>query len=203
MSTFNKYLNENYNLHEKNHIKSYRLLAKCKQDHISSIVGLKRVIPNNELKDKMNICNSEKEDKCKYEQLEESSLNSVGYHKQTKKNKTCIFETKDYSELEKKIFKELDYFDFLRNNRTISDNLYKIVVLKKCQLRIFTPVILLILLSVSLVLDFYFNCGLKRGLFALLKFSLGSRTPLDKLYNYLKENLGSFFVYDLGNNKFL
>ncbi|SBS92581.1 Plasmodium exported protein (Pm-fam-a like), unknown function, partial [Plasmodium malariae] len=201
-STFNKYLNENFNPYEKKDIKTYRLLGKCKQDHISSIVGLKSVIPNNARKDKKNISNSQKEDKYKYVQLDERSLNSMGHQKHAKKNKSYIFETKDYSYLEKKIFKELDFFDFLKNNRTISDNLYKKVVRKKCQLRIFTPVILLILLLISLILDFFLNCGLKRGLFALLKFSLGDG-PLNKLYTFLETYFDSFFKIDIENNKIL
>ncbi|SBS97712.1 Plasmodium exported protein (Pm-fam-a like), unknown function [Plasmodium malariae] len=192
MSTFNKYLNENYNLHEKKDIKSYRLLAKCKQNHISSIVGLKSVIRNNELKDKKNISNSEKENKYIYVQLDESSLNSVVHHKQSKKNKSYIFETKTYSNLEKKIFKELDYFDFLKNNRTISDNLYKKMVLKKYRSRIIIPLVLFIFLSISLLLDFCCGYGLRRGLFILLKLSLGSG-PLGSLYTFLQNNLGSFF----------
>ncbi|KAI4835517.1 fam-l protein [Plasmodium brasilianum] len=200
MSTFNKYLNENYNPYEKKDIKTYRLLGKCKQDHISSIVGLKSVIPNNEHKDKKNISNSQKKDKYKYVQLDESSLNSMGHQKQAKKNKSYIFETKDYSYLEKKIFKELDFLDFLKNNRTISDNLYKKVVQKKCQLRIFTPVILLILLSISLILDFCCGYGLRRGLFKLLKFSLGDE-PLGKLYTFLKNNLGSFLKLTTSSGK--
>ncbi|SBS96738.1 Plasmodium exported protein (Pm-fam-a like), unknown function [Plasmodium malariae] len=200
MSTFNKYLNENYNLYEKKDIKTYRLLGKCKQDYISSIVGLKRVIPNNELKDQMNICNSDKEDKCKYEQLEESSLNSVGYHKQAKKNKSYIFETKDFSHLEKKIFKELDYFDFLKNNKMISDELYKKMVLKKYRSRIIIPLVLFIFLSISLLLDFCCGYGLRRGLFILLKLSL-DRGPLDSLYTFLKNNLGSFFKLTISSNK--
>ncbi|KAI4840325.1 fam-l protein [Plasmodium brasilianum] len=202
MSTFNKYLNENYNPYEKKDIKTYRLLGKCKQDHISSIVGLKSVIPNNELKDKKNISNSQKEDKYKYVQLDESSMNSMGHQKQAKKNKSYIFETKDYSYLEKKIFKELDFFDFLKNNRTISDNLYKKVVLKKRQLRIFTPAILLILLSISLILDFCCGYGLRRGLFKLLKFSLGDG-PLGKLYTFLEKYFVSFFKIDIGGGKSL
>ncbi|SBS96469.1 Plasmodium exported protein (Pm-fam-a like), unknown function, partial [Plasmodium malariae] len=201
-STFNKYLNENYNPYEKKDIKTYRLLGKCKQDHISSIVGLKSVIPNNELKDKKNISNSQKEDKYKYVQLDESSMNSMGHQKQAKKNKSYIFETKDYSYLEKKIFKELDFFDFLKNNRTISDNLYKKVVLKKRQLRIFTPAILLILLSISLILDFCCGYGLRRGLFKLLKFSLGDG-PLGKLYTFLEKYFVSFFKIDIGGGKSL
>ncbi|SBS96189.1 hypothetical protein PMALA_051930 [Plasmodium malariae] len=106
-------------------LRTYRLLEKCKQGDVSNIVVLKHVIPNGELEDKTDISNNEKGDKRKYKQLNRSSFSNVEQNKHSKKNKSYIFETKKYSHLEKKIFKELDYLDFIKNNNTISDKVYK------------------------------------------------------------------------------
>ncbi|SCP03023.1 fam-l protein [Plasmodium malariae] len=192
MSTFNKYMDVIYNIREHKNTRTYRLLAECKQDHVSHITGLKQLIPNNKYMENKKICYNEKKNKRKYEKLDESSLINAGYHNQSKKNKLYIFETKTYSHLEKKIFKELDYLDFLKDNKTISDRVYKKTIFEKHKLRVFIPVTLLLLFSTYFILDLFFNCGLKSALFKLLKHFLG-RAPLDHLYTYLKNNVGSFF----------
>ncbi|KAI4839832.1 hypothetical protein MKS88_001735 [Plasmodium brasilianum] len=194
MITFNKYLYENYTYYKKKDIRNYRLLGIRRKNHVSAIVGLKYMIPNNELEDKKNICNNEKGGESKYELQDEGTSSNVQYNKRAKKNKTYIFETKKYFHIEKQIFKELDFFNFLKNNRTISNKLYENMVLKKYQLRILTPIILLILLSISLILDYCFNCGLARGLYKLLSFSLG-KGAMGKFHTSLKSYIDSLFNY--------
>ncbi|SBS99787.1 Plasmodium exported protein (Pm-fam-a like), unknown function [Plasmodium malariae] len=94
-------------------------MVKYKRNKVSTTVCLKEEIQNG-VQDKKDITNNEKWDEDKKKQSCESSSMSTRGHKKNKKNKSCIFETMKYSNLEKKIFKELDYVDFLRNNRTIN-----------------------------------------------------------------------------------
>ncbi|KAI4841579.1 fam-l protein [Plasmodium brasilianum] len=152
MSRQSKSLVECYNQHRRLYAKNYRLLAIYKQDKDSSIVYLKKEIPNrvNNINDMFN---NEKYSLGIIEQLNGSSQGNKRRHQKDMKNKSCIFETKKYSHLEKKIFKELDYIDFLKNNKTISGKIYKKITLKKYGLRIALPIILFLLLITVLVLD--------------------------------------------------
>ncbi|KAI4838055.1 hypothetical protein MKS88_003478 [Plasmodium brasilianum] len=162
-----KSLVECYNKRRKLYGRNYRLMAKNKQDKDSSILYLKEEIPNgvNYIKD---IFNNEKCTSGKTKQSNGSSQRNKRVHKKNMKNKSCIFETKKYSHLEKKIFKELDYVDFLKNNRTISDKIYKKIILKKCGLRVALPLLLFLVLTVSFILDNFCGCGLTRGLLKLI-----------------------------------
>ncbi|KAI4834115.1 fam-l protein [Plasmodium brasilianum] len=164
LSTFKKYLDENYKAVKKLDTRIYRLLSKYMTNINSSVLGLREVIPYNVENEKTNICNNVKRDRPKKSKSNGCSLNNEEIHKLDKKSKSCIFETKKYSRLEKKIFKELDYENFLKSNRTISDKLYKRIVLKKYGLRLRLPLLLLFLLLLSLILDYSASIGLLRGL---------------------------------------
>ncbi|SBS96046.1 Plasmodium exported protein (Pm-fam-a like), unknown function [Plasmodium malariae] len=164
----NKYLVECYNHHRKIYARNYRLLAKYKQDNDSIIVFLEEEIPNR-VNDKKNISNSEKLVSGEKKQSNGSFPINVRGHKKNMKNKSWIFETKQYSHMEKKIFKELDYVDFLKNNKTISNNTYKKIMYKKCGLRFALPIFLLLILSISFVLDNFYKYGMFDGLFRLIK----------------------------------
>ncbi|SBS96085.1 hypothetical protein PMALA_051100 [Plasmodium malariae] len=94
------------------------------QDKDSSIMYLKEQIPRG-VDDKNNIYNNEKMNSGTNKQTNGNSTNNKRDHKKVKKNKSSTFETKKYSHFEKKIFKDLDYVDFLQNNKTISEKLYK------------------------------------------------------------------------------
>ncbi|KAI4839220.1 hypothetical protein MKS88_001764 [Plasmodium brasilianum] len=168
MSKQNKYLVECYNHHRKIYARNYRLLAKYKQDNDSFIVCLEEEIPNR-LNDKKNISNSEKLVSGEKKQSNRSFPINVKGHKKYMKNKSWIFETKQYSHMEKKIFKELDYVDFLKNNRTISDNTYKKIIYKKFGLRFALPILLFLVLSISFVLDFFWGYGMFVRLFRLIR----------------------------------
>ncbi|SBS99027.1 PIR Superfamily Protein [Plasmodium malariae] len=163
----NKYLVECYNHHRKIYARNYRLLAKYKKDKDSIIVCLEEEIPNR-VNDKKNISNSEKLVSGEKKHSNGSFPMNVRGHKKNMKNKSCLFETKQYSHMEKKIFKELDYVDFLKNNRTISDNTYKKIIYKKCGLRFALPIFLFLILSISFVLDNFYRYGLFDGLFRLI-----------------------------------
>ncbi|SBS94531.1 hypothetical protein PMALA_043650, partial [Plasmodium malariae] len=139
-STLNKSLDEIYNYHRKLYKRNYRLLAKYKQDNDSRPIFLKEDIPNNGMNERKDIYNNMKGDMGKERQQTGSLQKYIGNHKGFMKIKSCLFETKKYSHLEKKIFKELDYKNFLNNNRLISDKLYSKVLeslhywLKECPL---------------------------------------------------------------------
>ncbi|SBT85849.1 fam-l protein [Plasmodium malariae] len=170
---FNKSMDKYYNLDINVDTKICRLLAKCEQIKDSYVAGLKQKIPNYGENEKYNISNYEKTLKVKNKQSNGSSSKSTRRQNQAIKNKSCMFETKKYSRLEKKIFKELDYFDFLKNNKNISDKLYKKIIRKKCGLRIALPLLLFLFLSISLIFDLFCGYGLIGNLFVVLKmFSL-------------------------------
>ncbi|KAI4841416.1 fam-l protein [Plasmodium brasilianum] len=152
VSTHEKSLNECYNNRRKLYTRYYRLLAKYKQVKDSSIVCLKEDIPNKD-NNKKDIYSNKKRNTETMKQSNGSPLYNVKGNKQSMKNKSCIFETKKYSHLEKKIFKELDYEDFLKNNRTTSNKLYKKIIFKKYRLRIVLPLLLFFLLIIPLILD--------------------------------------------------
>lgn len=88
---------------------------------------------------------------------------------------------KKYSHLEKKIFKELDYVDFLKSNKTLSDRIYKKIMLKKCGLRFALPLLLFLLLSISFILDYSCSLGLVAGLFNAIVYFLPTKVKIEKL----------------------
>ncbi|KAI4840226.1 hypothetical protein MKS88_001584 [Plasmodium brasilianum] len=131
-----------------------RYLSKCKQNKDLHIVGLKEEIPNNRVYEKKkDISNNEKEPTGRKEQPAGCSLKNSKVNKSFEKNKSCMFETKKYSHLEKKIFKELDFVDFLRRNKNISDKTYKKIMRKKFSLRLGSPLLLFLLLVTILIVD--------------------------------------------------
>ncbi|SBS94525.1 hypothetical protein PMALA_043630 [Plasmodium malariae] len=72
------------------HMRTYRLLAKCKQDKDSSIIGLKKNISNNGNNERNDICYSEKGTSTKKEQTYENSLRNSKGHKEDLKNKSSV-----------------------------------------------------------------------------------------------------------------
>ncbi|SCN11981.1 fam-l protein [Plasmodium malariae] len=131
-----------------------RYLAKCKQNKDLHVVGLKEEIPNNRIYEKKkDISNNEKEPTGRKEQPAGCSLKNSKVNRSFVKSKSCMFETKKYSHLEKKIFKELDFVDFLRRNKNISDKTYKKTMRKKFSLRLGSPLLLFLLLSTLLIVD--------------------------------------------------
>ncbi|SBT00470.1 Plasmodium exported protein (Pm-fam-a like), unknown function [Plasmodium malariae] len=166
----NKSLNECYSHRRKIYTTNYRLLAKYKQDRDLSFFCLKEESPNG-VYYKEDISSNEEGEVGKKKHINGSLSTIARRNKKSLKNKSCIFETKKYSHLEKKIFKELDYVDFLKSNMTISDKIYKKIMIKKCGLRIALPLLLFLILAVSFILDYFFGCGLTRGLFKLIILS--------------------------------
>ncbi|SBT85947.1 fam-l protein [Plasmodium malariae] len=168
-STHNKSFVEYCKNHRKLYIRNYRLLAKYNNDKDSSVVCLKKEIPVG-VNNKNDITYIEKESTTKNKASNRYAPRNARGNKKCMKNKSCIFEMKKYSHLEKKIFKELDYVDFLKKNKTISDKIYKKIIRKKCGLRFALPLLLILVLLVSFILDNVGGYGLTFGLFKLIVF---------------------------------
>ncbi|KAI4833725.1 uncharacterized protein MKS88_000263 [Plasmodium brasilianum] len=206
ISEYHKFSEQNHTYGKKLNIGNYRLLAKCKQNMDICPMKLKEWISNNDMDERKDISNNER----KYAEIKKQSNGSLSNnrkdHKKHNKNKSCIFETKKYSRMEKKIFKELDYADFLKNNKTISDKIYKKIMGKKYGFRLSLPIFFVVLLSILLLLDLFVGYGLINGLFYVLNIiaqtvessAAGGVTPLKKmlrpLHEWLKNSpFGSFF----------
>ncbi|SBS96865.1 Plasmodium exported protein (Pm-fam-a like), unknown function [Plasmodium malariae] len=138
-------------------------MAKYKQYNHSSITCINDQLPNG-VNIKSDITSKEKYAERKKNHSNRTLPTNARSHRKDTKSKSCIFETKKYSHLEKKIFKELDYADFLKNNRTISDKIYKKIIFKKCGLRVALPILLFFVLAISFILDNFCGCGLTHGL---------------------------------------
>ncbi|KAI4837658.1 hypothetical protein MKS88_003071 [Plasmodium brasilianum] len=163
LRTHNNYFVKCYNNLRKLYTRNYRILSKYKQHMNSNVVCLKDIPIV--LKDKKDISNNAKWTVTKKEQSNGSLLRNARSHKKDMKNKTCIYETKVYSHLEKRIFKELDYVDFLNKDIAITDKLYKKIIRKKYALRLFFPVILLLLLTIAFLVEFFFGYGVVNVLY--------------------------------------
>ncbi|KAI4833925.1 fam-l protein [Plasmodium brasilianum] len=153
-STLNKFLKDNSNNDSKLDGKHYRLLVIHKEESDSNILGLKQDMSNNRVKKKKYLSNNEGETPEKKKHLYKSSSKSIKDHRNAMKNEANIFETKKYSSIGKKIFKELDFEDFLKRNKMISNKVYKKIMYKKLALRIALPLLLFLLLLTVLITDF-------------------------------------------------
>ncbi|SBS96451.1 Plasmodium exported protein (Pm-fam-a like), unknown function, partial [Plasmodium malariae] len=149
--------------------KNYRLLAISKEDKCSAFVRLNEEVPNYAVSENKDVYYNEKEPKREIKHLNRKSFVNAGGNKQNMRNRKCIFETKKYSRMEKKIFKELDYIDFLKNNRTIGNKIYVKTICKKYRLRFVLPLLLITVLLLLYVLDLLVGCGLRKILFKVLK----------------------------------
>ncbi|SCP03001.1 fam-l protein [Plasmodium malariae] len=154
MMMFNNPMDVNCMFHRKIDKRNYRLLTKYKHDKNSIITGLNEDVPYNKLNKKKDISNNEKWETGKRELSSRCFSRNMGVDKKAMKNKSCIFETKKYSNMEKKIFKELDYQNFLKKNRTITDKTYKKIISKKYGLRLAIPVLLFLSLFIVFIVDF-------------------------------------------------
>ncbi|SBT01219.1 hypothetical protein PMALA_080620, partial [Plasmodium malariae] len=112
-------MNEHFELDRKSETINYRLLAKYKQDKYSNALGLKEEMTNNEMKKKKDISNNMEGYTGKRKHSNGSPSEFKGNCKSYMKKNKCMFETINYSHFEKKIFKEMDFMDFLKNNKTI------------------------------------------------------------------------------------
>ncbi|KAI4840208.1 fam-l protein [Plasmodium brasilianum] len=191
-STHNTLLDEFCKHCRKFYARNYRSLGIHNQKWDSHIVCLKEEIQNGKYV-KNDASNNEKWGEDKKKLLSENLPYNEKGCKKDKKNKFCLFETNRYSYLERKIFKELDFEDFLKNNKTISGKLYKKIIRKKCSLRIAIPLMLLLLLSLALTVEFSLGYGISNVLYYVFYQSLG-KSAVDKIGEYLKnDSFGRMF----------
>ncbi|KAI4841157.1 fam-l protein [Plasmodium brasilianum] len=208
MCTFSKSRCKEHRDGGTQYIITYRLLTKCKQDKNSNYVRLNEETLNNEEHKKIYITKNEKGGKCMNKQSYKNLLNNANCHKERKKNKSFVFETNNYSRLEKKIFKELDFISFLKKNRTISSRTYENIICKRHKMLFILPATLLLLLSISFILDSFCECGLIKGLFLVFNSILekGWKNTLRLWFHYDCSSIGSFFRYTtqvkLANNQY-
>ncbi|SCP03070.1 fam-l protein [Plasmodium malariae] len=167
MMVLNKLFDINYNHHREFYTRNYRSLAKYEQYNHSSITCINEQLTNG-VNNKSDITSKEKYAERKKNHSNRTLPTNARSHRKDTKSKSCIFETKKYSHLEKKIFKELDYADFLKNNRTISDKIYKKIILKKCGLRLALPLLLFLVLAISFILDKFCGYGLTYVLYKVI-----------------------------------
>ncbi|SBS95828.1 Plasmodium exported protein (Pm-fam-a like), unknown function, partial [Plasmodium malariae] len=164
----------------------------------SNNIGLKNGMQNNGDFINENIYSCEKLAKNKSNLSNDSpSKNSRG-HKQDKKNKSCVFETKKYSHLEKNIFKELDYMDFLKENKTISNKNYRKIICKKYGLRFALPVLILLLLLTVFIVDLTLGIVKEKSLWELIGLDKAKLKELAKPLGFILtplSKLGGFFKH--------
>ncbi|KAI4837501.1 hypothetical protein MKS88_003977 [Plasmodium brasilianum] len=192
MSLFMKFIKKNYNLGKILDVKTNRILEKYKENKDSRTVCLNKYITNYESNEKKDISNNEKKVKEKTKQSNGNSVNPER-HKQHMKNITYMFETKKYSRMERKIFKELDYIDFLQNNKAVVYKLFRKIVFKKYRARICLPLFLFLFLLVSILLDFSCNYGIIGWLLKVLQDTLGANWS--KPLHFFLQNLKLDFLW--------
>ncbi|KAI4834121.1 fam-l protein [Plasmodium brasilianum] len=192
----NNYVVENCIAGRKYDTRIYRLLTKYHKNNNSNIVKLNGEIPNNGVSKRKDISYNEKG--VTILNVQSDGFSSKNARKQAKamKNKLNTFETKKYSFLEKKIFKELDYMDFLKSNRTITNKVYKRITCKKYGFRLAIPLILLLLLLAVLLVDLSLGLVSKKSLLEVSGLwkpleSLSKETNgwLSKFIEFVKENI--------------
>ncbi|KAI4841396.1 fam-l protein [Plasmodium brasilianum] len=185
----NKYCNRTKELEARNN----RLLGGYKYNIDSKVIFTKEEMPNIGLTNKKDICSSEEEVESKMNKSNECSQSITRSRKKDMNKKSCTFETKKYSHLEKKIFKELDYENFLKKNRTITDKMYKKIMLKKYRLRITLPILFFSLFLIILLVDL--SWGLidgNKGLWDALGVSTYLKTLADGPLKSFLEKLKKF-----------
>ncbi|KAI4833667.1 fam-l protein [Plasmodium brasilianum] len=169
-SSLNKNLVEKCNHCRKINSRNYRLLEKYKQYKDSSVIDFRAEMPNNIVKKKKYIYNnnSNKGTKRKHKHSCKSSISTEEYGKNVKKNKCGKPKTKEYFDFEEKIFKKLDYEDYLKNIKTIEYKEYKKLSCKKRRVRI-SLLLLVILVLILPILDLSLEKFIDGGLLGLLE----------------------------------
>ncbi|KAI4839070.1 hypothetical protein MKS88_002586 [Plasmodium brasilianum] len=140
MSIFSKFVGE-YKIERILDIKSYRLLAKCSQYKDSRNTDLKGMIHENDENEEV-ITNSDIGDKIKNKQSSKSSLYKEQFNKGYIRKRMLKYRGKYLTLFERKLFKHLDYIDFIRKNPSITNKSCKKVLFKEYVLLIYLPFLL-------------------------------------------------------------
>ncbi|KAI4838029.1 fam-l protein [Plasmodium brasilianum] len=167
MSHFNKNSNKKYDIHRKLITRNYRLLTEYDQDKNSCVAYIKEEMPNNKMKKKKYISNNNKGTNGKHKHSCRCSLYNEEYGKNVEKNNIGVPKTKKYFDFEKKIFKELEYENYLKNIKTIEHKEYKKMAHKKRRILI-ALFLLFILVLILPILDLSLEKFRGGGLLGLL-----------------------------------
>ncbi|KAI4841349.1 hypothetical protein MKS88_000590 [Plasmodium brasilianum] len=123
-----------YKFNGKLYPRTCKLLYNHKHNKNSSILELKEGISKNVVNISKDFFNNERESTGKKKQPYRGILNNARNNNEALKNKSCIFGSKKYSYIERKIFKILDNTECLKKNRTISNRTYKQIKFKQRRL---------------------------------------------------------------------
>ncbi|KAI4840530.1 hypothetical protein MKS88_001258 [Plasmodium brasilianum] len=167
MSSLNVYFEEKCNFFRKLNTRNYRLLTKHKHDKDSCIAKFIEETPNNEVNDKRYISNNKRGTDGKHKQSCRRSLYIKEYDRNVEKNKCVIPKTKKYFDFERKIFKELDYEDYVKNSKIIEYKEYKKLTRKKRRIRI-ALLLLFIFILILPILDLSLEKFKDGGILGLL-----------------------------------
>ncbi|SBT00415.1 Plasmodium exported protein (Pm-fam-a like), unknown function, partial [Plasmodium malariae] len=184
-SSLNKYLDDKCDILRKLNPKSYRLLAKNNEDKNYFIVNFNEETPHNKVAQKKCITNNKKGTNGKQKSSNSSSLYIEEYNRNNEKSKPGISKEKKYFNFEKKIFKELDYKDYIKNVKIIDDKEYKKISRKKRRIRI------------ALLLLFFFVLILPILDLSLEKLKCGGLMGLLGLLNSKNENVSGIRTFDV------
>ncbi|SBS93668.1 Plasmodium exported protein (Pm-fam-a like), unknown function [Plasmodium malariae] len=168
MSSLNVYFEEKCNFFRKLNTRNYRLLTKHKHDKDSCIAKFKEETPNNEVKEKRYISNNKRGTDGKHKPSYRRSLYIREYDRNVEKNKCVIPKTKKYFDFERKIFKELDYEDYVKNCKIIEYKEYKKILCKKRRIQI-ALILLVILVLILPILDLSLETFIDGGLLGSLE----------------------------------
>ncbi|SBT00491.1 Plasmodium exported protein (Pm-fam-a like), unknown function [Plasmodium malariae] len=160
-------MDEKCSFRRKLNSRKYPLLAQYKEGKDLCIANSKKEIPDIEVIKQKNISNNKKGANRKHNQSCRSSLYVQKYSKNVDENKCITPKTKKYSYYEQKIFKELDYNDYLKNIKIIEDKEYKKVKHKKRCIRI-SLLLLFFLVLMMPILDLLLEKLTTGGLLGLL-----------------------------------
>ncbi|SBT01345.1 Plasmodium exported protein (Pm-fam-a like), unknown function [Plasmodium malariae] len=158
MSSFNKFLYENYDFGRKLDTRIYRLLGKCEKYIFANVGDLELKIQYNTKRrnEKLITTDNKKWDKEKRENLYRSLLYKEKLIKELMKNKCTMFHN-SYNHYEKKIMNGLDDKAFFKKMMLINDKDYKKLKRKKYGLRLFYLSLLFLLVLVIPILDLSFG----------------------------------------------
>ncbi|SBS94488.1 Plasmodium exported protein (Pm-fam-a like), unknown function [Plasmodium malariae] len=124
-------------------LSSGRLLEECNQYKDLSTANIKEMIHENNENEEKIITNYDKWDKRTNKKSSKSSLYKEEFNKQYIRQRILKYRGKYLTLFERKLFKHLDYIDFIKKKPSISNKSCIKILLKEYGLLLFLPAILL------------------------------------------------------------
>ncbi|KAI4841353.1 hypothetical protein MKS88_000594 [Plasmodium brasilianum] len=139
---FSKFVGE-YNYEKKLDLINCRFLAEFNQYINSRTENVREIIHQNVQNEKKVITDNVKWDKRTNKKSSKSSLYKEEFNKRYIRQRKSKYRGKYLTLFERKLFKYLDYIDFIRKNALISNKSCRNILLKEYALLIFLPALLL------------------------------------------------------------